>query len=44
MKIIITVVVIAASLGIIYILTNNKNENEAKTAIVAEKCDGISTN
>ena len=37
-KIIITVVVIAASLGIIaYILTNNKNENEAKTAIVAEK-------
>ena len=37
-KIIITVVVIAVSLGIIaYILTNNKNENEAKTAIVAEK-------
>lgn len=42
-KIIITVVVIAASLGIIaYILTNNKNENEAKTAIVAEKNASVS--
>lgn len=37
-KIIITIVVIAASLGVIaYILTNNKKKNEAKTAIVAEK-------
>ena len=42
-KIIITVVVIAASLGIIaYVLTNNKKENEAKTAIVAEKNATIS--
>lgn len=42
-KIIITVVVIVASLGIIaYILTNNKNENEAKTAIVAEKNSSVS--
>lgn len=42
-KIIITIVVIAASLGIIaYILTNNKQENEAKTAIVAEKNATIS--
>ncbi len=42
-KIIITVVVIAASLGIIaYILTNNKIENEAKTAIVAEKNASVS--
>lgn len=37
-KIIITAVVIIAALGAIgYILTNNKKENEAKTAIVAEK-------
>lgn len=37
-KIIITILVIAASLGIIaYILINNKKKNEAKTAIVAEK-------
>ena len=42
-KIIITVVVIAASLGIIaYVLTNNKKENEAKTAIVAQKNATIS--
>lgn len=37
-KIIITIVVIVAALGLIgYVLTNNKKENEAKTAIVAEK-------
>ncbi len=37
-KIIITTVVIVAALGLIaYVLTNNKKENEAKTAIVAEK-------
>ncbi len=37
-KIIITIIVIVAALGVIaYILTNNKKENEAKTAIVAEK-------
>lgn len=37
-KIIITIVIIVASLGVIgYVLTNNKKENEAKTAIVAEK-------
>ncbi|TDE55402.1 efflux RND transporter periplasmic adaptor subunit [Flavobacterium sp. GT3P67] len=37
-KIIITTVVIVAVLGLItYVLTNNKKENEAKTAIVAEK-------
>ncbi|MBC5863899.1 efflux RND transporter periplasmic adaptor subunit [Flavobacterium sp. K77] len=37
-KIIITAVIIIGSLGVIgYILTNNKKENEAKTAIVAEK-------
>ena len=42
-KIILTIVIIAASLGIIaYILTNNKNENEAKTAIVAEKNASVS--
>jgi len=42
-KIIITVVIIAASLGLIaYILTNNKKENEAKTAIVAEKNASVS--
>jgi membrane fusion protein (multidrug efflux system) len=42
-KIIITIVVIAASLGIIgYILTNNKKKNEAKTAIVAEKNASVS--
>lgn len=37
-KIIITAVIIIGSLGVIgYILTNNKKENEAKTAVVAEK-------
>lgn len=37
-KIIITAVIIIGSLGVIgYILTKNKKENEAKTAIVAEK-------
>lgn len=37
-KIIITIVVIVAALGLIgYVLTKNKAENEAKTAIVAEK-------
>ncbi|RTY89875.1 efflux RND transporter periplasmic adaptor subunit [Flavobacterium sp. RSP46] len=42
-KIIITVVVIAASLGLIaYVLTNNKKENEAKTTIVAEKNASVS--
>jgi RND family efflux transporter MFP subunit len=42
-KIIITVVVIVAALGIItYVLTNNKKENEAKTAIVAEENASVS--
>lgn len=42
-KIIITIVVIAASLGLIaFILTKNKAENEAKTAIVAEKNASVS--
>lgn len=42
-KIIITVVVIAATLGVIaYVLTNIKKENEAKTAIVAEKNASVS--
>ncbi|MBQ0909081.1 efflux RND transporter periplasmic adaptor subunit [Flavobacterium sp. F-328] len=42
-KIIITAVIIIGSLGVIgYILTNNKKENEAKTAIVAEKNATIS--
>ena len=42
-KIIITVIVIAAALGIIaYVLTNNKKENEAKTAVVAEKNSSVS--
>ena len=37
-KIIITIVVLVAALGLIgYVLTKNKAENEAKTAIVAEK-------
>lgn len=42
-KIIITIVVIALSLGVIaYVLTNNKKENEAKTAVVAEKNASVS--
>lgn len=42
-KIIITIVVIVAALGLIaYVLTNNKKENEAKTAIVAEKNAAVS--
>ena len=42
-KIIITLVVIAVSLGVIaYVLTNNKKENEAKTAVVAEKNAAVS--
>jgi RND family efflux transporter MFP subunit len=42
-KIIITAVITIGSLGVIgYILTNNKKENEAKTAIVAEKNATIS--
>ena len=42
-KIIITIVVIAATLGIIgYVLTNNKKKNEAETADVAEKNTSIS--
>lgn len=42
-KIIITIVVIAVSLGAIaYVLTNNKKENEAKTAVVAEKNASVS--
>lgn len=42
-KTIITVVVIVATLGLIaYVLTNNKKENEAKTAIVAEKNASVS--
>ena len=42
-KIIITIVVIAVSLGVIaYVLTNNKKENEAKTAVVAEKNAAVS--
>ena len=42
-KIIITIVVIAASLGLIaFVLINNKKENEAKTAIVAETNAAVS--
>lgn len=42
-KIIITIVVIAVSLGVIaYVLTNNKKENEAKTAVVAKKNAAVS--
>ena len=42
-KIIRTIVVIAVSLGVIaYVLTNNKKENEAKTAVVAEKNASVS--
>ena len=42
-KIIITIVVIVAALGLIaYVLMNNKKENEAKTAIVAEKNAAVS--
>ena len=42
-KIIITIVVIAVSLGAIaYVLTNIKKENEAKTAVVAEKNASVS--
>jgi RND family efflux transporter MFP subunit len=42
-KNIITIIVIVAVLGIIaYVLTNNKKENEAKTAIVAEKNAAVS--
>lgn len=42
-KTIITIVIILASLGLIgFILTKNKTENEAKTAIVAEKNASVS--
>jgi RND family efflux transporter MFP subunit len=42
-KIIITIVVIVASLGLVaYLLMSNKKENEAKTAIVAEKNAAVS--
>jgi membrane fusion protein (multidrug efflux system) len=42
-KSILTIVLIVATLGIIaYVLTNNKKENEAKTAIVAEKNASVS--
>ncbi len=42
-KIIIAIVVIVASLVLIgFVLTNNKKENEAKTAVVAEKNDSVS--
>lgn len=42
-KTIITIVIILASLGLIgFILTKNKAENEAKTAIVAEKNASVS--
>ena len=42
-KIIITIVVFEVSLGdIAYVLTNNKKENEAKTAVVAEKNASVS--
>ena len=42
-KIIITVLVIVVSLGAIaFVLTNNKKENEAKIAIVAEKNASVS--
>ena len=42
-KIIITIVVIIAALGLIgYVITNNKKKNEEKTAIVAEKNASIS--
>jgi len=42
-KSILTIVLIVATLGIIaYVLTNNKKENEAKTAVVAEKNASIS--
>ncbi|MBG6060727.1 RND family efflux transporter MFP subunit [Flavobacterium sp. CG_9.1] len=42
-KSILTIVLIVATLGIIaYVLNNNKKENEAKTAVVAEKNASIS--
>ena len=42
-KIIITIVVIVAALGLVaYVLMDNKKENEAKTAIVAEKNAAVS--
>jgi len=42
-KIIITIVVIVGALALIgYVLTNNKKENEAKTAVVAEKNAAVS--
>jgi RND family efflux transporter MFP subunit len=42
-KIIITVIVILAALGAIaFVLTNNKKENEAKIAVVAEKNAAVS--
>lgn len=42
-KSILTIVLIVATLGIIaYVLLNNKKENEAKTAIVAEKNASVS--
>lgn len=42
-KIIITIVVIVAALGLVaYVLIDNKKENEAKTAIVAEKNAAVS--
>jgi membrane fusion protein (multidrug efflux system) len=42
-KSILTIVLIVATLGVIaYVLTNNKKENEAKTAVVAEKNASIS--
>lgn len=42
-KIIITIVVIVAALGLVaYVLMDNKRENEAKTAIVAEKNAAVS--
>ena len=42
-KIVLIIVAIVASLGAIaYTLMNNKKENEAKTAIVAEKNASVS--
>ena len=42
-KIIITILVIVGALALIgYVLTNNKKENEAKTAVVAEKNAAVS--
>lgn len=42
-KVILTIILIVATLGIIaYVLTDNKKENEAKTAIVAEKNSSVS--